>query len=62
MSCATVPSKRRTSAAMSAMTSSNRNFERAGPSRSLIAVDPTTSATATDTMRWVPAVDATREL
>src|SRR6476661_8839979 len=58
-SCATVPSKRRTSAAISETISSNRNLERSGPSRSPIAVEPTTSANRTVTMRWVPVVATT---
>ena len=59
VNCATVPSKRRTSPAISATISSNRNLERSGPSRSPIAVEPTTSANSTVTMRWVPVLATT---
>jgi hypothetical protein len=39
---------------MNRTTSSNRNFDRSGPSRSLIAVDEVTSATSTETIRRSP--------
>ena len=47
---------------MSRMTSSIRNFERSGPSCSPIAVEPTTSATSTETIRRSPVATAMPEL
>ena len=44
------------------MTSSIRNFERSGPSFSAIAVEPTTSATRTETIRLSPVATAIGKL
>ena len=54
-----MPSKRRTSDPISETISSNRNLERSGPTCSPIAVEPTTSANRTVTIRWVPVIATT---
>src|SRR5439155_15712757 len=51
---ATIPPNRLTSEASRRTTSSNRNFDRSGPSFSAIAVEPAMSTRSTETIRRSP--------